>query len=200
MKRLAYLRAEAAESVDSFEESVHEIETRIDGKEKPEESGPSEINNIPVNETSTHIAKIYGKTDEPRETVESQKVEDKSPPEEDEVRSHYKRLWRIVARLTHPDVVGNNEELIDLYKAASAAYEKDRRAELLDVAAEVNAQLESPHPKMFEDIENRCVHYETMIKKIRESVAWQWKNAKEGTKKDIIDLIKSRRSEKEPSS
>jgi hypothetical protein len=205
MKRLAYLRAEAAETVDSFEESVNEIESRIDGKEKTSASDAAataeEDNKIPVNETSTHIARIYGKIDESTSQIESKELPiEESHNDGDEVRSHYKRLWRTVARLTHPDVVGNNDELVALYKAASSAYERDRRAELLDAAAEVNAQLDNPHPKMFEDVERRCVHYESMIRKIRESVAWQWKNAQEGTKNEIVDLIKARRVEKKQSS
>jgi hypothetical protein len=64
------------------------------------------------------------------------------------------------------------------------------------VASEVNAQLDNPHPALFNDLSKRCAHYEQMIRKIRDSVAWQWKNAQENTKTEIVDLIKSKREEK----
>lgn len=204
IKRLAYLRAEASEAVESFEESVSEIESRIEEKEKSVVIDPNDIvegSKIPVNETSKHMTKFTGKSEEKSsgatETKQESKIETPSMDDSgDEVKHHYKRLWRVVAKLTHPDAVGNNDELITLYKAAASAYEKDRRDELLDVASEVNAQLEKPHPKMFEDLDKRCNHYEAMLRKIRGSVAWQWKNAQEGTKQEIIDLIKSKREEK----
>jgi hypothetical protein len=203
MKRLAYLRAEASEAVDSFEESVNEIETRIDNKENSsvvDTKEGVEGSKIPVNESSVHMTKFTGKKEETSSGAAAHVggiIEEPAiTPADDDLKNHYKRLWRVVAKLTHPDAVGNNDELISLYKAAASAYERDRREELLDVASEVNAQLEKPHPKMFEDLDKRCVHYESMIRKIRGSVAWQWKNAQEGTKQEIIDLIKSKREEK----
>lgn len=204
IKRLAYLRAEASESAESFEESVSEIETRI--KEKDEKSSGSgekddeKGNEVPTTNAVSYLVKFSGKQKSQENSEKN--TETGHPPEEiqqeegnEEVKKSYKRLWRIVARLTHPDTVGNNEELIILYKAAASAYERDRREELLDVASEVNAQLDNPHPALFDDLSRRCVHYEQMIRKIRDSVAWQWKNAQENTKKEIVDLIKSKREE-----
>lgn len=205
IKRLAYLRAEASEAVESFEESISEIETRIeekDGKsplQDVKDSVPGD--EIPAVNVVSHLIKYSGVSGS-QENIGSSSTPVWEAPEEphkeadDEVKTNYKRLWRIVAKLTHPDAVGNNEELVTLYKAAANAYERDRRDELLDVAAEVNAQLDNPHPTLFDDLSRRCVHYEQMIKKIRDSVAWQWKNAQENTKKEIVDLIKSKREEK----
>lgn len=203
MKRLAYLRAEAAEMVESFEESISEIETRIDekgGKTKdPGETDSANVPGIPV-VNSRQIMKFTGKQSENNASSQAadpvlMQEDAKKEEDVDVVKKHYKRLWRVVAKMTHPDVAGNDEELVSLYKAAANAYEKDRREELLDVASEINAQLVDPHPEMFEDLGRRCLHYEQMIKKIRDSVAWQWKNAQENKKKEIIDLIKSKREE-----
>jgi len=206
IKRLAYLRAEASEAVESFEESVSEIESRIEEKDGKttisEGKDVAKSDDIPATNAVSHLIKFTGGRAD-REDCGSSSVSSKSSPEEtrqeeesDEVKTNYKRLWRVIAKLTHPDAVGNNEELITLYKAAASAYERDRREELLDVASEVNAQLDNPHPALFDDLSRRCVHYEQMIRKIRDSVAWQWKNAQENTKKEIVDLIKSKREEK----
>ena len=206
IKRLAYLRAEASEAVESFEESVSEIESRIEEKDGKttisEDKDVAKSDDIPATNAVSHLIKFTGGRGD-QEDCGSSSVSSKSSPEEtrqeeesDEVKTNYKRLWRVIAKLTHPDAVGNNEELITLYKAAANAYERDRREELLDVASEVNAQLDNPHPALFDDLSRRCVHYEQMIRKIRDSVAWQWKNAQENTKKEIVDLIKSKREEK----
>lgn len=206
IKRLAYLRAEAAESVESFEESVKEIEKSIDEKQESSQAEKDEKidGKIPVIDTS--MIKFSGvqssnsgnKSEEKRDTSAETPIDtnQETKDEEDDLKSHYKKLWRVIARLTHPDAVGNNEELVALYKAAASAYERDKREELLDVASEVNVHLDNPHPTMISDLNRRCSHYEGMIRKIRDSVAWKWKNAQEGTKKEIIDLIKSRRAEK----
>jgi dihydroneopterin aldolase len=206
IKRLAYLRAEASEAVESFEESVSEIESRIEEKDGKttisEEKDVAKSDDIPATNAVSHLIKFTGGRGD-QEVCGSSSVSSKSSPEEtrqeeesDEVKTNYKRLWRVIAKLTHPDAVGNNEELITLYKAAASAYERDRREELLDVASELNAQLDNPHPALFDDLSRRCVHYEQMIRKIRDSVAWQWKNAQENTKKEIVDLIKTKREEK----
>jgi len=204
IKRLAYLRAEAAESVESFEESVKEIEKNIEEKQDLTsiERIEKDDGEIPAVSGTAMIKFFAGKSSGGRGQTEERKAAVVTEPEaetkedSDDLKSHYKKLWRVIARLTHPDSVGNNEELVALYKAAAVAYEKDRRDELLDVASEINVHLDNPHPGMIADLNRRCLHYEGMIKKIRDSVAWQWKNAQEGAKKEIIDLIKNRRSEK----
>lgn len=212
MKRLAYLRAEASEAVELFEESVKEIKEKVGEAEEtevepvsPPAASPSTSKEmitmayVVIDETHSEWKERRKKYEPPKpespKDVEEERVV--AVPEDDELKPHYKRLWRVVARLTHPDVSGNDPEMTLLYKAAASAHEKDKREELLDVAAEVNAQLESPHEKMLEDIARRCSHYEQMIKKIRDSVAWQWKHAQEGTKKEIVELIKSKREEKD---
>lgn len=209
MKRLAYLRAEASDFVDTFEESVKEIEEKLGGKKKNETPPPQEgVPNAPESETGTskELSKTSGMSNKSNQTPPQSKEEDlkekveSPPPEEipsDDVEVHYKRLWKAIARVTHPDVVGGDEEMISLYKAASAASEKKARGELLDVASEVGIQLKDPHPKMLEDATSRCSHYEAMIRKIGDSVAWQWKHAPEATRQEIIDLILRSRGKKE---
>lgn len=203
MKRLAYLRAEAADFVETFEESVKEIEEKLGRKRET----PPHQENIPaVGETSRELSKSsedVERTDShsPKSKSETREAEINTPTAEetptDDVEVHYKRLWKAIAKVTHPDVAGSNEELLTLYKAASVASEKKARGELLDIASEVGIHLKDPHPKMLEDAAVRCRHYEAMIKKISDSIAWQWKHAEEGTKAEIIDLILRTRDKKE---
>jgi hypothetical protein len=206
MKRLAYLRAEAADSIESFESSVKEIEDRIktgsgEKKEDSQESNPpAAAPDGPAAALASKEMTLSGagadppprgrdKGKEGRRSPEEATEEEAAPEGEDELTTQYKKLWRAIARLTHPDVAGEDPDVEALYKAASAAHERGRREELLDVAAEVGVQMRDPHPKMLDDLNRRCVHYEEMIRKVRASIAWQWGGAEESVKAEIVDLV-----------
>jgi hypothetical protein len=205
MKRLAYLRSEAADFVDAFEESVKEMEEKLGGKQAPENSSNLDTKNNVVTKSEVSTSRDLLTTNYRAQQSHNEKKADVKPeslknsdensvtPAENDVEGHYKKLWRTIARLTHPDVVGGDSELIALYKAASAAHEKGSRGELLDIASELSVQINDPHPRMLSDAVARCAHYEGMIKKIGGSIAWQWKNAEESKKSEILDLIKRSR-------
>lgn len=210
MKRLSYLRAEAADCVDTFEESVKEIEERLGDKKKNSSS------QVEVKEATSSEAKrsedssksIVISTDEKKRRdppsskdakKETQEIEDSKEDQADgesETDIQYRKLWREIAKLTHPDVSKDDEDIVTLYKAAAEAHEKKRRGELLDVASEVGVVLPDPHEILLVDAHKRCVHYENLITKVRDSIAWQWKNSAEATQNQIIELILKSRSEK----
>jgi len=205
MKRLAYLRSEAAESVDDFDSAVKDIEGQI-GKDKgktpvsPPGGTPSQS---PAEERSREI--VPSAAGDPPEEERKERVQsdaetgpEVSDPQDDPVAGQYKKLWRAIARMTHPDVVGDDPEMTALYKAAAAAAERGRREELLDVSSELSVPLADPHPTLLDDVERRCVHYEALIRKVRASVAWRWKHSGEEAKAEIVDLIlKSRESKRD---
>jgi hypothetical protein len=214
LKRLAYLRAEAADSVDSFEESVKEIESKI-GREKdidvvvdhPVASGDvDEVKtsaSVPTenseNSCDLSIIKNSDTRNESRsrqQNEQNEQVEDASNQGPDETKIQYRKLWKAIARVTHPDIAGKNEDMTCLYRAAAKAHEKGNREELLDVASEVGIQMTNPHNILLEDLARRCSYYEQMIKRVRDSIAWQWKHSPKGTQEEIINLIKSKRSKK----
>lgn len=209
MRRLVYLRAEAMDIVEEFEAAVKEIEAQTNVN--PTSNEGVEQNSIePAVEETTQTSEENLSTSREitkRETREKKSVSDAEAPagafqeqqidNDDEVNSHYKRLWKAIAKKTHPDVAGEDEELLTLYKAAAKAWEKKNRGELLDVAAEVAIDIESPHRRLMSDAEGRCLHYEEMIRKVKSSIAWQWRHAEEGKKKAIVDLILKSKSEKQ---
>lgn len=212
MRRLVYLRAEAMDAVEEFESAVKEIEVQTSTKETDEKQDvpidPTEKSGEPpgtrLDETPQSNSKELMRRlmkDGERGTHGSRthdgiKLEDVLADNGDEVSSQYKKLWRAIAKKTHPDVAGDDEELTLLYKAAAAAWEKKNRGELLDVAAEVSIDLESPHRRLMSDAEGRCLHYEEMIRKVKSSIAWQWRHAEDDKKKVIVDLIAKSKAEK----
>ena len=208
MRRLVYLRAEAMDVVEEFEAAVKEIETQTnvnpssseDAEQNSTEIIEKETAQIPKEEnlsvsrelTKREMREKKAAVEDPSVTFQEQQIDN-----DEEVNSHYKKLWKAIAKKTHPDVVGKDEELLALYKAAAKAWEKKNRGELLDVAAEVSIDVESPHRRLMSDAEARCLHYEEMIRKVKSSVAWQWRHAEEGKKKAIVDLILKSKSEKQ---
>lgn len=197
MKRLAYLRSEAAESVDEFESAVKDIEGEIGKNKSPERNVSSDsssegtLSDSPrdIVQSSSHGG-IPSESDHEDNTEKREEVSsDTQEASDDPVAGQYKKLWRAIAKMTHPDVVGDDPEMTSLYKAAASAAEKDRREELLDVSSELGVPLAEPHPTILNDAEKRCVHYENLIRKVRASVAWQWKHSGEEAKAEIVDLI-----------
>lgn len=199
MKRLAYLRAEASETLDIFEESISEIEARIKNKENSDVIFPKDAEDSMTFAVNSHqMIKFTTKSQESsgnfNESVSNSIQENLKDEALDVDKKNYKRLWRSIAKMTHPDIAGNNKEFVNLYKVAADAYEHDKREELLDIASEINVQLDNPPTKMLEDINRRCLYYEQMLKKIKDSITWEWKYSQEARKKEILDLIKSKRA------
>lgn len=204
MKRLAYLKSEAADCILTFEESVKEIEDKIGNKKKSPTTQPvvnEEISCSPEKSESRDVVKTFPeKSEQPRpgrEVKSHENDEEGKRDGESEADVQYRKLWRAIARMTHPDVSGDNDNNVALYKAAAEAHEKKKRGELLDVASEIGIVLPDPHDMLIEDAHKRCEHYENLIIKVRGSVAWQWKNSSESTQKEIIDLILKTRAEKQ---
>ena len=73
MKRLAYLRAEAAESVESFEESVKEIEKNIEEKQDLPSEEKSAKEEIPTISGTSMIRLFSGKSSNERSKEEEKK-------------------------------------------------------------------------------------------------------------------------------
>lgn len=197
MKRLAYLRAEASETLDIFEESISEIEARIKNKENSDVIFPKDAEDSKIFAVNSHQIIKFTKNQESscnfNESVSNSIQENLKDEALDVDKKNYKRLWRAIAKMSHPDIAGNNKAFVILYKVAADAYEHDKREELLDIASEINVQLDNPPTKMLEDINRRCLYYEQMLKKIKDSITWEWKYSQENRKKEILDLIKSKR-------
>lgn len=206
MKRLAYLRSEAAESVDDFESAVKDIEGQI-GKDKPGEPQATvgvDSTSSAASESSLDIVPSKLKDDRTRVKVGvgeklSEEICDSNDQDslEDPATIQYKKLWRAIARLTHPDVVGDDPEMMILYKAAASAAERRKWEELLDISSELCVPLSDPHPVLLAGADKRCVYYENMIRKVRSSVAWQWKHSGDEAKAEIVDLILRSRDKKD---
>lgn len=104
--------------------------------------------------------------DNKKDTIKSQQKE---------VPESIKKVFKEIAKKTHPDIVG--EENSELFKKAQSAVDDGSYSEILDIAKE----LEIPPPKpTVEDVnilEKEAARVSKQIKKIKETYAWTWYHA-----------------------
>lgn len=101
-----------------------------------------------------------------------------------ETKNKIKKLYREIVKLTHPDKV-NSEELIELYRRATIAAEKQNILELFQICVELKIPVELD----FEDVDILTLLIEDKrkeIKKIDGSFIWLWFLAKTDEEKNEI--------------
>lgn len=200
MRRLAYLLAEYDDAKSHYDESKRELETMVATAEAPktQQSPPQDV---PVAGGETQLVLRDEEATESR-PEEQNKGDDPQPlPSEEEsvkppVAEHFKRLWWAIAKATHPDVAGDDPDLLAAYKEAADAWEGGRHEELLDVAADISLSLSDPDPALVAAGEKRCDFYSKMLEELKSSSVWQWGQATPKAKDNILRLLVGQRAKR----
>ena len=96
-----------------------------------------------------------------------------------------KKAYRKIVQLTHPDKVNidatisdaQKERLCNLYIEASEAFRGEKWPELLEVAAELDVEVDA-EPKMMEEaLESKIKELTDSISKTQGTIAWAWGNS-----------------------
>ena len=96
-----------------------------------------------------------------------------------------KKAYRKIVQLTHPDKVNmdanisdaQKERLCSLYIEASEAFKSEKWSELLEVAAELDVEVDA-EPKMMEEaLESKIKELTDSISKTQGTIAWAWGNS-----------------------
>ena len=128
-----------------------------------------------------------------------------SPENPEEVRPNetvtehpeeWKKLWKQVALLTHPDKTGNDPEKTELYKRASEAWNRGDYAEVMNIATDLGISPPEDSEAGIEVLEKSAVDLEQKIKDVETSVLWMWANAPPDRKDKIMDLYLASRGKK----
>lgn len=101
----------------------------------------------------------------------------------------FKELYHNIARVAHPDVTGDDDQMTKLMKHATQANEDHDLIEMLDVHESLG--LESPelsddHIKIIED---NIKQKEQQIKTIKSQDAWTWYHADPTQRQQIEQMI-----------
>ena len=143
-----------------------------------------------------------GSTPPPKpQTKEVGEEEEKKPKKIDpesvdpKVKKKVKKLYREIAKLTHPDKV-DSDELVELYHEATVAADEFDLFTIYSICAQLNIS----HSLDKEDIEVLKMHITDKRKKledIEKSFIWLYTQAKsEGEKDDLINLFVKNYGEK----
>ena len=162
----------ACSALASYGKEKERVEKNIAPAQRQEEQQeqPTQENE---QESPPDVDKVV---DEIEKEVESQRPE---------TPSWAKKAYRQIVQLTHPDKVNMNEELSDaqrdrmvsLYMEATDSFKSGKWSELLEVAAELDIQVDAD-PKMMEDaLASKIKDLSESISKVQGSIAWAWGNS-----------------------
>ena len=148
--------------------------------------------------TNSKIDHIFEKRDEEiKEKIESSKKEE--TPVEDEfiiverfVDQKVKKLYREIAKLTHPDRI-DNRKLNDLYLKATTCYDNNDRAGTYAICDELDIDYE-PDDSDSQTIYNKITDIKGKITFIESTMTWNWYHSTDDKVKEqmVLRYIKDR--------
>jgi len=120
----------------------------------------------------------------------------KVPDEPSERPEEFRKMWKQIAAVTHPDRTNNDPEKTELYKRAAEAWSKGNYADLVSVALDLGITPPEDSELGLQVLEETAVDLEKKIKETEESVLWMWAKAPAEKKSKIIDLYLGSRGKK----
>ena len=192
--KVEHLRLEVEDRDETFKELegefMKELAELTDGSRvaEPQVSDP-------VPEQSAKVEIFGGKS--PAESVTGKLVEGKNV---EELPDDIKKIWKIIALMTHPDRTKNDPEKTDMYLAANRAADEGSVDEILRIAAELNIEIPDESPLVEAKLESIASELENRLKTMEGSVLWQWGQAEPGARKKIMDVYIAMRKLKKKSS
>lgn len=85
-----------------------------------------------------------------------------------------KKLFKEIAKKTHPDVTKDDEIKGEMFKAARQALEEDDWYTVYDIASRLNIELPKPSKEHVEWLEQEVLKMERIIQGIRETFEWKY--------------------------
>lgn len=139
---------------------------------------------------------IYNqKQDEHLHKIISQSISDKfteiKVPNEKIELPEAKKLYRDIAKATHPDKI-KNDKLNNLYLEATEAYEQNDIVTLYKVCSELNLEFELPD-NFINQVKNKINSYKQQTSYFENTYTYKWLKSEEvGKNKIVIEFIRSK--------
>lgn len=138
------------------------------------------------NQHDIEIFKESSKKTEDRCLNEANKVNKKHDKKQDKI---FKNMYRDIAKVAHPDLNNDDEDMSRLMRHATEAKNKDDLITLLGICDDLDIdkpQIDETHIKI---IENNIKSKENEITAIKKSDAWVWYHADDGGKSQLEHAI-----------
>ena len=139
---------------------------------------------------------IYNqKQDEHLHKIISQSISDKfteiKVPNEKIELPEAKKLYRDIAKATHPDKI-KNDKLNNLYLEATEAYEQNDIVTLYKVCSELNLEFELPD-NFINQVKTKIISYKQQTSYFENTYTYKWLKSEEvGKNKIVIEFIRSK--------
>ena len=171
-----------------------EVEEREEALKKFEEEFLSELSNLeledlPGEEPKPLISQptIIDATGLPEEVAPADAT---AGPEE------MKKLWKMIAAVSHPDKTKNDPKKTELYKRAAKAWKDKSYDELYRVALELGIDPPDASEESIAVLNGISADLETKLKESETSVMWMWGTTSPEKKQGIIDIYLRSRGKK----
>lgn len=192
LHKVGYLKSE----LDERKEKLSKFESEIDGKiqeKDPDVSAPRDPAEAPEAEKKVSADAVDALEDGPGEKHEStdqqqDKDEVEQPPQARKIEA-FKKIWKQIALLTHPDRNGGDADLTKSYMSALKAWNDGEVEALLDVAADLSIKIQDPSQEMIDALEDRATQIEDEIKKHESNMLWAWGHAPQDKQTLIVDEL-----------
>ena len=129
------------------------------------------------------------KKDESRCLNEDIKVNVKHDKKQDKI---FKNMYRDIAKIAHPDLNEDDEDMARLMRHATEAKNKDDLITLLDICDDLDIERPAIDDKHIKIIEKNVKSKENEIAAIKKSDPWIWHHADEPEKTQLEKAIVSR--------
>jgi hypothetical protein len=127
-----------------------------------------------------------------------QELEEKDKRITEEMKELH-RLFRSIAKKTHPDLHG--DEFIEIFKSANEAFDNKQWIDLITIAADLNIELPEFSDESINLIEQSIQDIEKSLENWTNSVCWLWASKKEELKTEEMNnpnaTIRQRKKKKE---
>lgn len=120
----------------------------------------------------------------PEQTDEDDDLEISKP----EAPSEIKKLYRAIATKTHPDKV-EDEYYNELFQTAAAAMEEENWMALVEIAGELQLDIDFLSDETCEIIEKSIERNEQQIGAIKNSFSFMWANQRTDKDREIFTLL-----------
>jgi hypothetical protein len=103
-----------------------------------------------------------------------------------------KSMYRDIARMVHPDINGNQENLTKIMVKASKAQEDQDISEMMNICESLGINTPSLDQAQIKLIESKIVEKEKRIEQIKKSDPWIWYHSDEHKRTEIKNMIVNR--------
>ena len=191
--KVEHLRLELEER----EEKIRELEIQF-----MEELASVEVEDLPGVESKPLVGPV--EQNQPRVVAKNDNLERQSEQESEEVEpaqvatgpKEMKKLWKMIASISHPDKTNNDPLKTKLYKKAAAAWKSKSYDELYSVAFELGIDVPDASDDSVTILSGISSDLEKKLKESETSILWLWGSTSPENRLSILDLYLRSRGKK----